>query len=211
MTRKLYAYAGFLAYFSSSAPLNAWKIDDSSLKWVNNEESWMVGSNFIPSNAVNELQMFQSESFDPVTIDRELQYAEKLGFNAMRVFLHNLLWEDSTTFLNTLESFLEIASYHNIGIMFVLLDSCWNAYPKLGEQPAPTPYVHNSQWVQAPGTDIVHNSTLFSGLKPYITGVISHFQNDSRIIAWYFYNLLLSSLLCIFDNCLCKYTCHLLV
>jgi endo-1,4-beta-mannosidase len=146
---------------------------------------WIVGSNFIPSNAVNELTMFQSESYDPETIDRELGYAEKLGFNAMRVFAHNLLWNDSETFLKTMESFLQIASSHNIGIMLVLLDSCWNAYPALGKQPDPTPYMHNSQWVQAPGIEIVNDPAKFMELKPYITGMIEHFQNDSRIIAWY--------------------------
>lgn len=146
---------------------------------------WMVGSNFIPSNAINQLQMFQTDTYDEATIDRELGYAQNLGFNAMRVFLHNLLWEDADTFLSTLESFLSVAEKHDIGIMFVMLDSCWNAYPSLGVQPQPTPYTHNSQWVQAPGIDIVNNSTQFQELKPYIVGVIDYFKDDSRVIAWY--------------------------
>ena len=129
--------------------------------------------------------MFQLESFDIETIDRELGYAQSLGFNAMRVFLHNLLWNDSNSFLNTIEKFLEISQNHDIKIMFVLLDSCWNAYPALGPQPAPIPYVHNSQWVQAPGVDIVTNPQEFSLLKDYIYGVVNHFRNDTRIIAWY--------------------------
>jgi endo-1,4-beta-mannosidase len=156
---------------------------ENSGTWVKGDE-WMVGSNFVPSTAVNELQMFQSESYDAETIDRELGYAESLGFNSMRVFLHNLLWEDSSSLLNTLESFLESAAKHKIGIMFVLLDSCWYAYPELGPQPEPIPYVHNSRWVQAPGIDTIKDASKFDTLKPYITGVVSHFRNDSRVIAW---------------------------
>ena len=128
--------------------------------------------------------MWQTMTYDPVTIDRELNYAKGLGFNAMRVFLHNLMWEDPETFLSTIDSFLNIAESHGIGIMFVLFDSCWNANPALGPQPDPIPYMHNSQWVQAPGYDVVHDTRSFDKLKPYVTGVISHFQNDSRIIAW---------------------------
>lgn len=146
---------------------------------------WLVGANYIPSTAVNELEMFQLETFDIQTIRRELGYAQSLGFNSMRVFLHNLLWENnSKLFLETIEEFLTISSSFNIKIVFVLLDSCWNAYPSLGPQPAPIPYVHNSQWVQAPGTEILHDNEQFLKLKDYIVGVISHFQNDSRIVAW---------------------------
>jgi hypothetical protein len=83
-----------------------------------------------------------------------------------------------------LESFLQISARHNIGIMFVLLDSCWNAYPALGPQPAPVPYIHNSQWVQAPGYIIVNDAVSFMTIKPYVTGVLKHFKNDSRVIAW---------------------------
>ena len=36
------------------------------------EKGWVSGCNFIPSNAINQLEMWQEESFDPETIDREL-------------------------------------------------------------------------------------------------------------------------------------------
>mmetsp|Transcript_23388 Transcript_23388/g.34312 ORF Transcript_23388/g.34312 Transcript_23388/m.34312 type:complete len:190 (-) Transcript_23388:810-1379(-) len=171
----------------------SWVKDTSNGEW--RSQSWLVGCNFIPSTAQNELHMFQNDTYDHITIDRELGYAESLGFNAVRVFLHNLLWEDKDVFVSTLESFLQTASSHNIGVMFVLLDSCWNAYPALGPQPDPIPYVHNSVWVQAPGVDIVSDPEKFMGLEDYVTGVIRHFNNDSRIIAW---SVLISQLL----NCI---------
>lgn len=32
---------------------------------------WLCGANFIPSTAINQLEMWQAETFDTVTIDRE--------------------------------------------------------------------------------------------------------------------------------------------
>ena len=36
------------------------------------KQPWLVGCNFIPSTAINELEMWQADTFDPITIDREL-------------------------------------------------------------------------------------------------------------------------------------------
>jgi len=148
--------------------------------------AWLVGSNFLPSTAVNELEMWQADTFDPTTIDRELGWAEGLGMNTMRVFLHNIPWqEDSKGFLTRIDQFLQIADKHHIQITFVLLDSVWNPYPKAGPQPAPTPHVHNSQWVQAPGAEILKDPSRWDKeLKPYVMGVLTHFRNDRRIVMW---------------------------
>ena len=99
---------------------------------------WLRGSNFTPSTAINELEMWQADTFDPQTIDRELGWAEGLGFNSMRVFLHDLPYEaDPDGFLKRLDQFLAIADKHHIGVMFVLFDSCWDPNPKLGKQHEP--------------------------------------------------------------------------
>ena len=58
------------------------------------KQPWLVGCNFIPSTAINQLEMWQPETFDPKTIDRELGLAQSIGFNTVRVFLHNLPWRD---------------------------------------------------------------------------------------------------------------------
>jgi len=135
---------------------------------------------------MNELEMWQKDTFDIATIDRELGWAESLGMNTMRVFLHNLVWqEDSKAFLERLEKFLSVAEKHKIRITFVLLDSVWDPYPKLGKQRAPRPHVHNSGWVQAPGADILKDSTRWDReLKPYVKGVLDHFGHDPRVLMW---------------------------
>ena len=45
--------------------------------------------------------------------------------NAMRVFLHDLLWQqDKEGFKSRIDRFLGIAEKHHIRILFVLFDSC---------------------------------------------------------------------------------------
>ena len=149
-------------------------------------QPWLVGSNFIPSTAINQLEMWQADSFDLPTIDRELGWAESLGMNTMRVFLHNLLWQqDSAGFLQRMEQFLAVADKHHIRITFVLLDSVWDPNPQLGKQREPRPFVHNSGWVQAPGADFLKNEARWKHeLQPYIVGVIHHFRRDKRVLVW---------------------------
>jgi hypothetical protein len=130
--------------------------------------------------------MWQPETFDSRTIDRELGWAEGLGMNSMRVFLHNLLWQqDSAGFLHRMDQFVEVADRHHIRIMFVLLDSVWDPHPKLGKQREPRLHVHNSGWVQAPGADVLKDQSRWNTeLKPYVIGVLTHFRNDRRILMW---------------------------
>jgi len=154
-------------------------------KWYAHQ-AWPVGSNFIPGTAINQLEMWQADTFDLPTIDRELGWAEGLGMNTMRVFLHNILWqEDSQGFLTRMEQFLDVADKHHILITFVLLDSVWDPYPKAGKQRDPRPHVHNSGWVQAPGADMLQDQSEWNEtLKPYVVGVMVHFRNDRRILMW---------------------------
>jgi len=58
------------------------------------EQGWIVGANFVPSTAQNQIEMWQASTFDPVTINWELGYAKDIGMNSMRVFLHYLVWQE---------------------------------------------------------------------------------------------------------------------
>ncbi len=153
------------------------------------QQPWPVGANFLPSTAINQLEMWQAESFDPATIDRELGWAEGIGMNTMRVFLHNLLWEqDPKGFQHRIDAFLTIAARHHIRPIFVLFDSCWDPFPKLGPQHPPIPGVHNSGWVQAPGVVILSDPAQYPRLESYVKGVVGAFANDPRILAWDLWN-----------------------
>jgi Cellulase (glycosyl hydrolase family 5) len=153
------------------------------------EQPWLVGSNYIPGSAINELEMWQADTFDPQRIDTELQWAESIGFNTMRVFLHDLLWQqDAKGFQQRIDRFLQIAAKHHIRPLFVLFDSCWDPDPHLGKQHAPTPGVHNSGWVQSPGAKALQDPAQYPRLEAYVKGVVSAFANDQRILGWDIWN-----------------------
>ena len=153
------------------------------------KQGWLVGANYVPVSAINQLEMWQENTFDPKQIDKELGWAQSLGFNTMRVFLHHLPWEeDPNGFLLRIETYLKIADKHGIKTMFVLLDDVWHPNPKSGTQPKPMPHVHNSGWVQSPGRDILMDSTKYNQLESYIKGIISHFDEDKRVLIWDLYN-----------------------
>jgi hypothetical protein len=175
----------------SSVPLPAqssrWS-EQRANSWYD-EQSWLAGSNFIPANAINQLEMWQAETFDPQEIDRELGWAEGLGMKTMRVFLHNLLWQqDSAGFSKRIDEFLAIAAKHQIRPVFVLFDSVWDPNPKLGPQRPPIPGVHNSGWVQSPGAAALTDTAQYPALKAYVQGVVGAFANDRRILAWDLWN-----------------------
>jgi len=151
--------------------------------------AWMSGANFIPSTAINQLEMWQADTFDPTTIDRELGFAQSIGFNTMRVFLHHLAWQqDQAGFKQRVGQYLDIADKHGIQTVFVFFDDCWNKDPKVGTQPAPKTGVHNSGWVQDPGDPASRDSATWVQLKPYVQDVLRQFAHDKRVLLWDLYN-----------------------
>ena len=173
---------------TQTSQLNQRWSEERAWEWQQ-ENGWMVGTNFNPSTSINQLEFWQEDTYDPKTIERELEWSAELGMNLHRVYLHNLLWDqDSLGFLKRVENYLEIADSKDIKTLFVLLDDCWHPAPKLGKQPDPIPFVHNSQWVQAPGAFILGDSLRHVEVKNYIKGVITHFADDKRVVGWDLYN-----------------------
>ena len=154
------------------------------------EQDWIVGCNYTPYNAINQIEFWQEATFDPETIDRELGWAEEIGFNSLRVYLHYLVWARNPTALKErMEYFLEICESHWIRPMFVLFDDCWNENPDLGKQPDPIPGTHNSGWVQCPGSaSHLQDTSLYPVLKAYTQDIIRHFADDRRVLLWDLYN-----------------------
>jgi hypothetical protein len=107
----------------------------------------------------------------------------------MRVFLHDLLWQqDAKGFETRINQFLTICKRHHIKPMFVLFDSVWDPNPKLGKQHEPTPGVHNSGWVQSPGAAALQDPTQYPRLEQYVRGVVAAFANDDRVLCWDVWN-----------------------
>ena len=159
------------------------------------QQPWLVGCNFLPSSAINQLEMFQEDTFDQKTIERELDWAKDLGFNSLRVYLHDLLWSEKEKFKKTFENFLNICNEREIKPIVVLFDDCHRPYPKIGKQPIPVRGVHNSGWKQSPGMELVNqvaedeiDAKELNRLKEFIQGILLDYSNDERILMWDIYN-----------------------
>ena len=162
--------------------------------WYENQP-WLVGCNFLPSSAINQLEMFQDETFDIELLNKEIGWAKDLGFNSLRVYLHDLLWDEPNNLFSKLDIFLDICTLHSIRPILVLFDDCHRPYPKKGPQPLPVTGVHNSGWKQSPGMELVHaiyDGTIskeeLSRLEGFVKGVLEKYKADERILMWDLYN-----------------------
>ena len=171
----------------ASAESSRWSPDRANT-WYQ-AQGWRVGANYITSTAINQLEMFQPSTYDPRRIDTELGWARLHGLNTVRVFLHDQLWaQDRQGFQNRLAQFVGIAARHGIKPLFVLFDSCWDPFPRSGPQRAPIRGVHNSGWVQSPGAEHLDDRRYSGVLYDYVTGVLSQFRTDDRVLGWDLWN-----------------------
>jgi len=182
----LFLFAALIAL--GQAPVGKqWSVEKAK-EWFA-AQPWMVGANYLPSNAINQLEMWQAATFDSLTNDKELGWAKNIGMNTLRVYLHSLAWEqDKEGFKRRINTFLNIANRHNIRIIFVFFDDCWNKVAVAGKQPEPKPGIHNSGWVQDPGQDLSSDTTIFPKLEIYVKDILNTFGRDKRIILWDLYN-----------------------
>ncbi|CAA6689453.1 MULTISPECIES: 1,4-beta-xylanase [unclassified Lentimonas] len=159
-------------------------------------QPWLIGCNYLPATAINQLEMWQAETYDPATIDKELGWAENIGFNTLRVYLHDLVWAHDTNGLyDRMDHFLSICQHHNIRVIFVFFDDCHRPFPEIGTQPAPVHSYHNSGWMNSPARDVAmayNEGTLPAAdcarLKGYVQDTIQHFSQDPRVLMWELYN-----------------------
>tara|TARA_R110002020_G_scaffold259768_2_gene473704 strand:- start:36527 stop:37576 length:1050 start_codon:yes stop_codon:yes gene_type:complete len=187
MRRTLFTALILLLAFSGLTAQEKWSTEKAE-QWYAKHD-WISGANFIPSTAINQLEMWQEDTFDPETIDRELGYAEGIGFNTMRVYLHSLAYKaDKEGFKARMDKYLEIANSHRISTIFVIFDDVWDANPKIGKQRAPKPGTHNSGWMQDPGYPASKDEANFDELGVYVKDIIKTFANDDRILLWDLYN-----------------------
>ena len=190
--RLLRAAVLLLAAISALAqPPQRWPVAQAT-EWYA-KQPWPVGSNYIPSTAINQLEMRQQETFDPVTIDRELGLAQGLGMNTMRVFLHDLLWQhDASGFEKRINVFLRICRPAQDRPVFSSCSiSVWN--PLSGDRPATRAQARACTipaGCRAPAQP--RSWTTGSSIRAcmlYVQGIpLTDFKNDKRILAWDLWN-----------------------
>jgi hypothetical protein len=176
-----------LLSFSAVAQRPAWTAEKAN-SWYSSK-GWLRGCDFIPSTAINQLEMWQASTFDAGAIDRELGYAESIGLNCMRVFLHHVAWQqDPAGFKQRMDRYLGIAAKHHVSTIFVFFDDCWNESYHAGTQPAPKKGIHNSGWLRDPGKLYYDEPRLVDTLQTYVTDILTTFGHDPRILLWDLYN-----------------------
>ena len=185
--KKLLAICALVALCAPAQAREIWTKPQANAWYA--KQKWLVGSNYIPADAINQLEMWQDASFNPEQIDKELGWAQAIGMTTMRVFLHDALWQqDAPGFKTRMNAFLAIAARHGIKPLFVLFDSCWDPNPKLGPQHPPKPGVHNSGWVQGPGSAALADPAQYSRLESYVKDIVGSFARDDRILGWDVWN-----------------------
>ena len=180
----------WLALFASAVAACAQQrwTEQKSREWYA-AQPWLVGANYVPASSINELEMWQSPTFDPRRIDLELGWAQGIGMNTMRVFLHDLAFQqDPKGFKQRLDRFLAICDRHRIKPMLVLFDSVWDPNPHVGKQRDPRPGVHNSGWVQSPCAKALADPSEYARLERYVKDVVGTFSKDRRVLAWDVWN-----------------------
>ncbi len=175
-----------LTAYAANAPRARWTEAEARAYWA--KQPYAIGGNFLPQDAINQLEMFQAATYDPAEIEKEFGWAQAAGMTTMRVFLHDLLWQqDSAGFTKRLDNFLGIAQKHGIKPVLVLFDTCWDPQPKLGPQHAPVPGIHNSGWVQSPGIAL-EDPAQQARFEAYVKGIVGAFASDRRILLWDLWN-----------------------
>ncbi len=157
---------------------------------------WLVGANYYPASAINQIEMWQASTWDPDQINEELKLAGSIGMNIVRVYLHDLVWADDEQGLyKRMNEFLDMAYLRNIRTSFVFFDDCHYPSPRLGKQPLPVKGWHNSGWVNSPARELAHRyaegkatRNEVKRLKGYVQKTMEHFRNDHRILYWELYN-----------------------
>ncbi len=164
---------------------------DKAWKWYK-ENPWICGFNYIPSNAINYTAMWDKTSFSPDLIEKELALASTTGFNAVRVVLQFIVWEDDPKyFKDTFTRFLSICTRYRIKVIPAFFDDCvfgTNTDPHLGKQPEPFIGWYAWEWSPSPGHSIVLDTTTYPRLEKYIKDIIWSYRNDPAILVWDLYN-----------------------
>ncbi len=169
-------------------------------EWYNSRP-WIRGCNFMPSDCANRIDMWQEYGFEEhfSTADRELSWAEELGFNSMRIILEFDVWDmEHDAFMAHLERYLDLLDRHGMNAMLVLGNDC--SVPKafwkratMGEQHYDNGY-HGGKKVSPHGAlgelsyhtiDVPELRERYDG---FVREIITKYARDERVLVWNLWN-----------------------
>ncbi len=165
-----------IAFLLGCAALSALAAEPAPSRTAPDDLVWMRGANYVPSYARNDVQIWLD--YDPAVIDRELGYAAKLKLNVVRVFLQVAVYETAPQrFLDNFENLLSLCAKHQIQLMPVLFDSCFDP------QVVDLQNYHDKKWMPSPGFSRLGNQDR-PALERYIQAVVGGHRQDRRIVLW---------------------------
>lgn len=169
--------------------MSRWSEDQANTWWA--KQPWVCGFNYLPSTAVNFLEMWHPDTFHRKIIARELEWASQIGFNAVRFNLHYLVWKnDREGLIDRLSWLIQTAGNFGISSVPCLFDDCGfgGSEPEYGHQPEPLQGVHNSRAVASPGRAMLFDQSEWDGFQAYVQDIIASFRTDENVLFWDLYN-----------------------
>ena len=148
----------------------------------------LIGSNYTPAYAVNQVQFWHD--FRPDVVDKELAAARKyFGISTLRVYLHDInFFEEKKVLMANLETFLTICAKHGIRPGFVFFDGCHRHEGIYLDRPTePIAGFHNGRWAQSPQARDIDENHL-DKFKPYVQEIIRAHRTDKRVLFWEIHN-----------------------
>jgi hypothetical protein len=140
----------------ASAPLGG---DTTGASAYSNAWADVRGVNYVPSYSRNDIQTW--EDYDQATVERELSYAQGVGFNAVRVFLNMSPWvADRNTFLSHYDHFVGACAAKGIRPLVVLFDDDFFDVPGVNRTSEIAPWLaskayRTEKWMANPGIKIL--------------------------------------------------------
>lgn len=173
---------------NSSCQLARWS-EEKANEWYASK-LWPAGCNYIPSDAVNTIEMWHEDTYNPALIDKELTWAEDLGFNTVRVFLNLLVYEhDPEAMKARLDDFLSICEKHHLVTALCLFDDCFAAETTYGPQPENPEGQSNTNWAMSPTVSSRKDTlSLYPRMEKYEKDILSTFSQDERVLIWDLWN-----------------------
>lgn len=157
---------------------------EKAREWYDAQQ-WPVGCCFVPSYAVNQFEMWQEDTFNLPVLDKEFGLCQELGFNLVRIYLHEMLWwDDAEGFKSRIDKVLDLAQAHGLKVTFTF---CTNggSQQQLGKQPEPLEGIHGGgRWCCSPSTEMMNNRELWPRFKEYLQDILRTYAHDERILYW---------------------------
>lgn len=137
--------------------------------------SRIKGVVYLPSYARNDVEIWLD--YDRKTVERELEYAKRIGFNCVRVFLSYVVYADNREkFLENLLHLVRTADSYGIKVMPVVFDSCFSEIE-------PTLDCDMNTWIPNPGVMNL-GSHFWPRGEAYCRDLIDLLKNENGLLMW---------------------------